>query len=410
MSNVVEKFLRYVSYDTQSDSNEKGCPSTKRQLELGKLLVEELKGMGLGDASIDENGYVMASLPSNSNKEIPVIGFIAHMDTAPDMSGNGVKPQMVEDYDGRDVILNDKNNVVLSPREFPELLKYKGQTLITTDGNTLLGADDKAGIAEIMSAIEYLVQNPDVEHGTIKVGFTPDEEIGRGADHFDVEKFGAQHAYTIDGGEIGELEYENFNACVANLKIQGRNIHPGTAKGKMINSMKVAMEIDSMLPQNEAPQHTENYEGFYHLIGMNGTVELSSMAYIIRDHDMEKFKEKKEMLKSIVYFINKKYGKEMVYLNIKDQYYNMKEKVEPVIQIVEMAKEAMMQAGVEPNVKPIRGGTDGARLSYMGLPCPNIFTGGHNFHGRYEYIPVESMEKAVQVIINISKLYAQKGK
>ncbi len=410
MSSVVEKFLRYVSYDTQSDSNEKGCPSTKRQLELGKLLVEELKGMGLGDASIDENGYVMASLPSNSNKEIPVIGFIAHMDTAPDMSGKDVKPRMVEDYDGRDVVLNDKNNVVLSPREFPELLKYKGQTLITTDGNTLLGADDKAGIAEIMSAIEYLVQNPDIEHGTIKVGFTPDEEIGRGADLFDVEKFGAQHAYTIDGGEIGELEYENFNACVANLKIQGRNIHPGTAKGKMINSMKVAMEIDSMLPRNEAPEHTENYEGFYHLIGMNGSVELSSMAYIIRDHDMEKFNEKKEMIKSIVYFINNKYGSEMVYLNIKDQYYNMKEKVEPVINIVEMAKEAMIQAGVEPDIRPIRGGTDGARLSYMGLPCPNIFTGGHNFHGRYEYIPVQSMEKAVQVIINISKLYAQKVK
>ncbi|KDR96055.1 peptidase T. Metallo peptidase. MEROPS family M20B [Peptoclostridium litorale DSM 5388] len=408
--NTVERFLRYVSYDTQSNSNQKGCPSTKRQLELGKLLVRELQDMGLSDASIDENGYVMATLQSNSKKEIPVIGFIAHMDTAPDMSGKGVKPQVVENYSGGDITLDVEKGIVLSPRDFPEMLNYKGQTIITTDGNTLLGADDKAGIAEIMSAIEHLLQNPDIEHGTIKVGFTPDEEIGRGADLFDVERFGAQYAYTIDGGEIGELEYENFNACVADIKIQGRNVHPGTAKEKMINSMKVAMEIDSMLPQNEAPEHTEMYEGFYHLIGINGSVESSSMAYIIRDHDMEKFKEKKEMLKSIVNFINKKYGSEMISLNIKDQYYNMKEKVEPVLHIVEIAKEAMEQAGVEADVKPIRGGTDGARLSYMGLPCPNIFTGGHNFHGRYEYICAQSMEKAVQVIINISKLYAQKGK
>ena len=408
--NTVERFLRYVSYDTQSNSNQKACPSTKRQLELGKLLVRELKDMGLSDASIDENGYVMATLQSNSKMEIPVIGFIAHMDTAPDMSGKDVKPQVVENYSGGNITLDVEKGIVLSPKDFPEMLNYKGQTIITTDGNTLLGADDKAGIAEIMSAIEHLLQNPDIEHGTIKVGFTPDEEIGRGADLFDVERFGAQYAYTIDGGEIGELEYENFNACVADIKIQGRNVHPGTAKGKMINSMKVAMEIDSMLPQNEVPEHTEMYEGFYHLIGISGSVESSSMAYIIRDHDMEKFKEKKEMLKSIVSFINKKYGGEMISLNIKDQYYNMKEKVEPVLHIVEIAKEAMKQAGVEPDVKPIRGGTDGARLSYMGLPCPNLFTGGHNFHGRYEYICAQSMEKTVQVIINISKLYAQKGK
>ncbi len=360
--------------------------------------------MGLEDVSMDENGYVMASLPSNSDKEIPTIGFIAHLDTAPDFSGKSVKPQIVENYDGKDIVLNEELNIILSPDDFPELLKYKGQDLITTNGTTLLGADDKAGVAEIITAVEYLCNNPEIEHGTIKVAFTPDEEIGRGANLFDVDKFGADFAYTIDGGEIGELEYENFNASIAKIKINGRNVHPGTAKNQMINSITIAMELQAMLPVNERPEYTENYEGFYLLFDIKGSVETTEMTYIIRDHDLKKYKQKNKLMKRVVKFLNKKYGKNTVELKIENQYYNMKEKIEPVIHIVETAEKAMLAVGVEPVKKPIRGGTDGARLSFMGLPTPNIFTGGHNFHGKFEYIPIQSMQKAVEVILKIIEL------
>ncbi|MDK2917323.1 MAG: tripeptide aminopeptidase [Candidatus Petromonas sp.] len=404
MEKVVQRFLKYVKIDTKSDPESDTCPSTEKQFNLAKVLAEELKELKLKDVSMDENGYVMATLPANTDKEIPVIGFVAHMDTSPDISGADVNPQIVKNYDGGDIVLNKEKNIVLSPRDFPELKKYVGQDLITTDGTTLLGADDKAGIAEIMDALEYLVENPDIKHGTIKVAFTPDEEIGRGADNFNIEKFGADFAYTVDGGEIGELEYENFNAAYAKVKINGRNVHPGSAKNKMVNSILVAMEFNSMLPVNERPAHTEGYEGFYHLNNIEGDVEQTTLHYIIRDHDKKKFEEKKQRVERIVKYLNDNIGKGTVELQMEDQYYNMKEKIEPVIHIVETAERAMEEVGVKPIRKPVRGGTDGARLSYMGLPCPNIFTGGHNFHGKFEYIPIDSMKKASEVIVKIIEL------
>lgn len=407
MEKVVERFLKYVRFDTQSDESSKTCPSTSKQRDFGLHLVEELKGMGMQDVSIDDNGYVMAALPANTDKELPVIGFVAHMDTSPDMPGANVNPRIVSNYDGRDLVLNSEKNIVLSPALFPELAKYKGQDIITTDGNTLLGADDKAGVAEIMTALEYLISNPAVKHGTIKICFTPDEEIGRGADLFDVSRFAADFAYTVDGGELGELEYENFNAAAANITVNGSNIHPGTAKNRMQNSILIATEFNSMLPGNETPSHTEGYEGFYHLDRFEGSVEKTSMHYIIRDHDKKRFGERKGRLEKIAAYLNDKYGKNVVVLEMKDQYYNMKEKVEPVMHIVDTAKKAMEEVGVKPKIKPIRGGTDGARLSYMGLPTPNLFTGGHNYHGKYEYIPAESMKKSVEVIVKIVELYSK---
>jgi len=404
---VVEKFLRYISIDTQSDDSSSATPSTAKQLDLAKLLYEELNSLGLKDISLDDKGYVMATLPSNIDKKVPIIGFIAHMDTSPDMSGKDIKPQRIENYDGGDIILNKEKNIILSPTEFPELKKYVGNTLLTTDGNTLLGADDKAGIAEIMTAIEYLVQNPQIKHGEIKIGFTPDEEIGRGVDYFDVKKFGAEYAYTIDGGGIGEIEYENFNAAYAKIIINGRNIHPGYAKGKMYNSLLIAMELNSLLPVNERPEYTSGYEGFYHIIKFNGNVEKTTIEYIIRDHDKAKFDQKKEFIRKVCDFINTKYPSGTVILELKDQYYNMREKIEPVIHIIDIVKKAMELTDVKPVIVPIRGGTDGSRLSYMGLPCPNIFAGGHNFHGKMEYIPIESMEKAVEVILKIIELYSE---
>lgn len=402
---VLEKFLRYIKIDTQSAEESTSFPSTAKQLVLANLLVEELKSYGVADAAVDEYGYVMATLPANIEKDIPVIGFLAHVDTSPDMPGENVNPQFIKNYDGSDVVINKEKGLILSTKEFPELKDYIGNTIITTDGNTLLGADDKAGIAEIMTAVEYLCQNPQIKHGTIKIGFTPDEEVGRGVDHFNVEKFGAKYAYTMDGGSVGELEYENFNAAHAKVIIQGRNIHPGYAKDKMVNAMLVAMEVNSILPVNERPEFTQDYDGFFHLIKMEGTVENASIQYIIRDHDRAKFERKKVLIKEVVAFINKKYSSDIVTLELRDQYFNMREKVEPVYFIVEKAKLAMEQLGIEPKVIPIRGGTDGSRLSYMGLPCPNIFAGGHNFHGKFEYVPVESMTKATQVILKIIELY-----
>lgn len=405
---VLERFLRYIKIDTQSDENSETCPSTAKQFDLGKLLTAELKQLGLADAGMDENGYVMATLPANTDKKIPVIGFIAHMDTSPDMPGAGVNPQFIKNYTGDDVVINKEKGLVLSVSEFPELKNYIGQTLITTDGNTLLGADDKAGIAEIMSAVEYLVTHPEIKHGTIKIGFTPDEEIGRGVDKFDVEKFGAEFAYTLDGGGAGELEYENFNAAHAKVLIQGRNIHPGYAKNKMVNAMILAMEFNGLLPVNERPEFTQDYEGFYHIIKMDGSVENASLQYIIRDHDKAKFEKKKSFISQLTSYMNQRYGEKVFTLELRDQYYNMREKVEPVYHIVAIAQKAMEECGVKPLVVPIRGGTDGARLSYMGLPCPNIFAGGHNFHGKFEYVPVESLEKAVRVILKMVDLYAAK--
>lgn len=405
---LIERFLKYVKIDTQSDENSQTCPSTEKQLVLAKLLVDELNSLGLSDVSLDENGYVMATLPSNIDKEVPVIGFIAHMDTSPDMSGENVNPQIVKNYDGGDIIINKEKNLILSPKLFPEMKEFVGHTLITTDGNTLLGADDKAGIAEIITAIEYFVKNPSVKHGTVKIAFTPDEEIGRGVDKFDVKKFGAEFAYTIDGSGPGELEYENFNAAKATVKIQGRNVHPGYAKNKMLNAMLIAMEFNSLLPVNERPEYTQDYEGFYHLIKMDGSVENATLVYIIRDHDRNKFESKKSFIQKAGEFIKEKFGKDVISVEVVDQYYNMREKVEPVFHIVEIAKKAMELVGVTPKVVPIRGGTDGSKLSYMGLPCPNIFAGGMNFHGKYEYVSVETMEKAKDVIIKIIQLYAEK--
>lgn len=401
MKKVEERFLEYIKIDTKSDETTKVTPSTKGQLEFGKVLASELKNLGLSDVKISNDGYIYATLDGNLDKKVPTIGFIAHMDTAPDMDGKCVNPKIVENYDGKDINLND--SVILSPEFSPELKGYIGQTLITTDGTTLLGADDKAGVSEIMTAVEYLINHPEIKHGDIKIAFTPDEEIGEGADHFDVEGFGADFAYTLDGGHIGELEYENFNAATAIVLIKGTNVHPGYAKGKMVNSMMLAHEFISKLPLDEVPEKTEKYEGFSHLISMSGEVEETKLVFIIRDFFGDTYESRKERFVEIEKELNKKYGENRVTVEIKDSYKNMKEKVEPVMYIVDMAKKAMESANVTPLVKPIRGGTDGARLSFMGLPTPNIFTGGENFHGKYEYIPVESMRKAVDVILNIVK-------
>lgn len=403
MRNFIDRFIEYVGYATTSDENTGMTPSTPGQMVFAKQLVKELTSLGLEEVSVDDNGYVMATLPSNCSEKIPTIGFIAHLDTAPDLSGKHVKPRIVKNYDGGDIFLDEEKQYILSPTQFPELLKYKGQDIIVTNGHTLLGADDKAGVTEIISAVEYLLEHPEIKHGKVRIAFTPDEEIGQGAHHFDVKQFGCDWAYTIDGGEIGELEYENFNAAGASIIVHGCNVHPGYAKGKMINSIKVAEEYTQMIPV-DAPENTEGYEGFYHLISFNGTVEETKVNYIIRDHSRELFEQRKQKMLECAKAINDKYGKELVSIEIKDQYYNMREKVEPVKHIVDLAFEAMKLAGITPSVKPIRGGTDGAQLSFKGLPCPNIFTGGHNFHGRYEYIPVQSMEKAINTIVNIIKL------
>jgi tripeptide aminopeptidase len=406
---IIERFTKYVQVDTQSDPNSDTCPSTPGQWTLAKMLVEELKAIGMEEVTIDENGYIMATLPANTDKDVPTIGFLAHMDTAPEFTGANVKPQIVENYDGNDIILNEALHIVLSPKDFPELANYKGHTLITTDGTTLLGADNKAGIAEIMTAMAYLIQHPEIKHGKVRVAFTPDEEIGRGPHKFDVAKFGAKYAYTVDGGPLGELEYESFNAAEAKIKFKGKNVHPGTAKGKMINSMKIAMEFHSHLPANEAPEHTEGYEGFYHLLSFQGNVEETALHYIIRDFDREQFEARKAKMREIAAKLQEKYGKERIAIEIKDQYYNMREKIEPVREVVDIAYEAMKNLNIEPKISPIRGGTDGSQLSYMGLPTPNIFAGGENFHGRYEYISVDNMIKATNVIIEIIKLFEQKA-
>lgn len=402
---LLERFLRYISVDTQSDPNSKTFPSTAKQLNLSRMLVDELQSLGIVGAHLDDHGYVMATLPANTDKEVPVIGFLAHVDISPDMKADQIKPQIIKNYQGGDICLNKDMDIHLKLSDFPELDKYKGQTLITTDGTTLLSADDKAGIAEIMTAIEYLAENQEVKHGTIKIGFTPDEEIGKGVDHFDVQKFGAQFAYTLDGGELGELEYENFNAAFAKISINGRNIHPGTAKGKMKNAIIMASEFNDMLPVFDRPEHTEGYEGFFHIMRFEGVVEQAEIQYIVRDHNREKFENQKQLLREVAAFMNRKYGERTVQIELTDQYYNMREKVEPVYHIVEIAEKAMLELGIKPIIKPIRGGTDGSRLSYMGLPCPNIFAGGHNFHGKYEFIPLESMEKATQVILKVIALY-----
>jgi len=401
---LLERFLKYVSIHTTSDENTGLVPSTPQQMEFAKILAEELKAMGMQDVSLDKKGYLMATLPSNIDKDVPTVGFISHLDTSPDMSGKNVKPRIVENYDGNDIILNEKENIVLSPKQFPELTMYRGQSLVVTNGLTLLGADDKAGIAEIMTAMDYFIKNPDVKHGKVRIAFNPDEEIGLGAHHFDVEKFGCQFAYTMDGGEIGELEYENFNAAGAKVTFYGTNVHPGYAKNKMVNSMKIATKFMATVPANESPEYTDGYEGFYHLTGIGGDVEKTTVSYIIRDHDRKKFEERKAHLQMLVDKINSEFGDNTATLEVKDQYYNMKEKVEPVKYIVDIASEAIRQAGVEPKVKPIRGGTDGAQLSFKGLPCPNIFAGGHNFHGKYEFVPIQSMEKATEVVKNIIKI------
>jgi tripeptide aminopeptidase len=406
--NVCEKFLKYVKVETTSNEDSETCPSTKTQLNLAKILVEELTVLGLEDISLDENGYVMATLKSNTDKKIPTIGFISHMDTSPDMSGKDVKPRIIENYDGEDITLNESLKIKLSTKEYPSLKNYKGKDLIVTDGTTLLGADDKAGIAEIIEAMEYFIKHPEIEHGNIKIAFTPDEEIGRGSNKFDVDKFNADFGYTVDGGEIGELEYENFNAANAWLTINGNNIHPGSAKNKMLSAMEIAFEFDGMLPPDQRPQYTEEYEGFYHLVRMSGNVEQVKMVYILRDHDKELYNNKKDYFTNVANYLNNKYGKDTVEVDLRDMYFNMKEKIEPVKHIIDTAIEAMKLADVEPKIIPIRGGTDGARLSYMGLPCPNLFTGGHNFHGKYEYACIQSMEKSVETIINIIKLYANK--
>ena len=405
---VIDRFLKYVTFDTQSDENTGVTPSTAKQMVFAKYLQQELQELGLEDITLDENGYLFATLPANVDRPIPVIGFIAHMDTSPDMSGENVKPRIVEKYDGTDIILCSKDNIVLSPSQFPELLDHKGEDLIVTDGHTLLGADDKAGIAEIVSAVAYLKEHPEIKHGKIRIGFNPDEEIGLGAHKFDVEKFGAKWAYTMDGGEVGELEFENFNAAAAKVTIKGRNVHPGYAKNKMINSMLVANEFMAMLPADETPATTEGYEGFYHLVGMKGEVEQSELSYIIRDHDREKFENRKALVAECAKRINEKYGNEIVAVELKDQYYNMRQEVEPLMHIIDIAFGAMKEAGVEPKVKAIRGGTDGAQLSFKGLPCPNIFAGGLNFHGRYEFVPVQSIERAVKVIVKIAELTANR--
>lgn len=408
MNHLVNRFLKYVSFDTQSDENSGVTPSTSGQLEFANYLKKELEEVGLEDITLDDNGYLFATLPANTEKKVPTIGFISHMDTSPDMSGKNVKPRIVENYNGHDITLCEKESIILSPKQFPELLNHKGEDLIVTNGHTLLGADDKAGIAEIITAMEYLKAHPEIKHGAIRVGFTPDEEIGLGAHKFDVEKFGCEWAYTLDGGEVGELEYENFNAASATINIQGRNVHPGYAKGKMVNSILLANEFINLLPAGEVPEQTEKYEGFYHLIAFQGEVDKSTISYIIRDHDRAVYENRKAEIQRLVNKMNEKYGENTFTADIKDQYFNMREKIEPVMHIVNVAHEAMEQVGVKPNVKAIRGGTDGSQLSFKGLPCPNIFAGGLNFHGRYEFVPIQSMEKAVNVIVKISELVAQK--
>lgn len=402
---LVERFLDYISYDTQSDEETNMTPSTPGQMTFVKHLRDELEKMGLEEISLDDNGYLMASLPANIDRDVPVIGFIAHVDTAPDMSGKHVNPRIVKNYDGKDITLNEKEQIFLRPEEFPEMLDYVGQDLIVTDGTTLLGADDKAGIAEIVTAIDYMKHHPEIKHGKIRIAFNPDEEIGKGAHKFDVEKFGCEFAYTMDGGEIGELEYENFNAAYAKVHIKGRNVHPGSAKHKMVNSIRIAANFIEMLPRWETPEHTEGYEGFYHLVGVQGTVEETTLTYIIRDHDRNRFESRKREIEHLVRKTNTEFPGSTT-VEIGDQYYNMREKIEPVMHIIEIAEKAMRQAGVQPKVQPIRGGTDGAQLSFKGLPCPNIFAGVLNFHGRYEYVPIPSMEKAAQVIVNICKIAA----
>ena len=406
---IVERFLKYVGFNTQSNEESGVTPSTPGQMVFARYLKEELESLNLTDVSLDDNGYLFATLPSNTDKAVPVVGFIAHMDTSPDMSGRDVKPRIVRAYDGGDIVLNEGQGIVLSPSQFPELLDHKGEDLIVTDGTTLLGADDKAGIAEIVSAIVYLQQHPEIEHGTIRIGFNPDEEIGLGAHKFDVERFGCQWAYTMDGGEVGELEYENFNAASARLTFRGRNVHPGSAKDKMINSLRVANRFISMLPPLETPEHTEGYEGFYHLTGMEGTVEQTTVNYIVRDHDRARFENRKKTLEQLADKINAEYGDGTATLELHDQYYNMRQQIERVMHVVDIARQAISDAGITPQVRAIRGGTDGAQLSFKGLPCPNLFAGGLNFHGRYEFVPVQSMEKAMRVIVNIASLVASRS-
>ncbi len=403
MEKLIERFIRYAKVNTQSNENVKTCPSSPGQIQLAQILVGELQDLGMSEVSMDGNGYVTATLPANTVKAVPVIGFISHMDTSPDFKADRVNPQIV-DHVGKPIVLNARENIILSPVDFPVINNYVGQQIITTDGTTLLGADNKAGIAEIITAMEYLLHHPEIKHGVVRICFTPDEEIGRGADKFDVRKFNASYAYTVDGGGIGEIEYENFNAAKAKIVIQGLNVHPGSAKNKMKNSMHIAMELNNMLPASEVPEHTEGYEGFYHLIDFSGTVDNTVINYIIRDHDSEKFNKKKDLLIKIVDHLNLKYGPRTVTLIMVDQYYNMKEKIEPVFHIVDRAAKAISSRGISPRINPIRGGTDGSKLSFMGLPCPNIFTGGHNFHSRYEFIPIRSMEKSVEVIVKIVEL------
>lgn len=406
MEKILDRFLRYVAIDTQSDENSESQPSAAKELDLLKLLCKELNDMGV-EATLDEYGYVMGSIPSNIDKKVPAIGFIAHVDTSPDASGKDVKPQIIKDYDGGDIALKGVPGLFLKPSEFPELLAHKGETIITTDGTTLLGADDKAGVAEIMDAVQYIVEHPEFKHGEIKIGFTPDEEIGRGVVKFDVKRFGADYAYTMDGGEIGELEFENFNAASAKIHIQGRNVHPGYAKDKMKNAILIGMEFNDLLPIGQRPELTEGYDGFFHIISFKGSVEEADFGYIIRDHDRKKFEEKKELIAQCAHFINVKYGEGTATLEVKDQYYNMREQVEPYYFIVEKAVKAMEMAGIKPKIQPIRGGTDGANLSFKGLPCPNIFAGGMNFHGKMEFAPLENIEKASEVVLNIIKLFAE---
>lgn len=411
---IIDRFVSYVTVDTESDPTSNTTPSTEKQWVLANQLVEELKKIGLSDVTIDENAYVMATLPSNVEHEVPTIGFIAHFDTSPDFSGANVKPQIIENYDGKDIVLNKDLDIILSPSYFEDLLLYKGQTLITTDGTTLLGADDKAGICEIVSAVEYLINHPEIKHGDIRIGFTPDEEIGRGAHKFDVKKFNADWAYTMDGSQVGELEYENFNAAGVKLTFKGKSVHPGYAKNKMINSILLANHFITQLPENEVPEKTTGYEGFFHVNDIEGSIEKTTVQLIIRDHDMEKYQARKAFVQSLADKINAEYadkfGEDIVICEINDQYFNMKEKVEPVMHIVDIAEQAMKELGITPLIKPIRGGTDGSQLSYMGLPCPNIFAGGHNFHGKYEYVPVESIIKATEVIVKIAEITADKYK
>lgn len=407
---LIDRFISYVTVDTESDPTSETTPSTAKQWDLANALVEELKHIGLQDVTIDNNAYIMATLPSNVPHKVPTIGFISHFDTTPDFTGKDVKPQIIENYDGKDIVLNKAQNIILSPSYFEDLLLYKGQTLITTDGTTLLGADDKAGITEIVSAMEYLVQHPEIKHGKIRVGFTPDEEIGRGAHKFDVDKFGADWAYTMDGSQVGELEYENFNAAGALVSIKGKIVHPGYAKGKMVNSMYIATDYINSLPRLETPEHTQDRQGFFHLYSVTGEVDSTQLQYIIRDHDKEHFEARKEMMLKLADELNSQLGEPCVSVEIKDQYFNMREKIEPVMHIVAIAQKAMEQAGIKPLIKPIRGGTDGSQLSFKGLPCPNIFAGGHNFHGRFEYVPVESIQKAIEVIINIAQLVGEEKK